>query len=104
MEIIDYDQPAKDIKTYEIIRTKASSQGGGYRAGCLLDYLYFKLIAIEQHACISEQHVLDADPKEIQNVNLTVNLDRSGDTTLFLILEEVKETIMDFSQRTVRVL
>ena len=60
------------------------------------------MIAIEQHTCTSEQHVLDADPRDIQKINFTTNLDRAGDTTVFFILEERKETILDFSQGTVK--
>ena len=60
------------------------------------------MIAIEQHACTSEQHVLDADPRDIKKINFTTNLHRAGDTTVFFILEEIKEAILDFSQGTVK--
>ena len=36
--------------------------------------------------------------------SFTGNLDRAGNTTMFLIIKEVKETILDFSQKTVMVL
>ena len=58
------------------------------------------MIAID----LSKQQALDADPKSIQQNNSTVNLDCIGDTRMFFILEEEKETILDFLQRTVRVL
>ena len=45
--------------------------------------------------------MLDADPEAIQQINFTGNLDRA--VTIFLIIEEAKETIFDFSNRTVRV-
>ena len=32
------------------------------------------------------------------------NLDRDGNTTTFFIIEEAKETVLDFSQGTVKVL
>ena len=32
------------------------------------------------------------------------NLDREGNTTMFFIIEEAKETVLDFSQGTVKVL
>ena len=47
---------------------------------------------------------LDADPRAIQQINVTANLDRAGNTTTFFIIEPVKETVLDFSQGTVKVL
>ena len=71
---------------------------------CLLDYLHFKenykMIAID----LSKQQVLDADPRAIQQINFTANLDRVGNTTMFLIIEEAKETVLEFSQGTIKVL
>ena len=58
------------------------------------------MIAVE----LSKQQALDADPRAIQQINFTANLDRAGNTRFFFILEETKETILDFSQRTVKVL
>ena len=42
--------------------------------------------------------------KSIQQINFTANLDRNGNTAIFFIVKEVKETILDFSQGTVKVL
>ena len=53
---------------------------------------------------LSKQQALDADPRAIQQVNFTANLDRAGNTRVYIILEEAKETILDFSQGTVKVL
>ena len=53
---------------------------------------------------LSKQQALDADPRAIQQTNFTANLDRVGNTRVYFILEEAKETILDFSQRTVKVL
>ena len=47
---------------------------------------------------------LDADPRAIQQFNFTVNLDRGGNTTMFYIIEEAKETVLGFSQGNVKVL
>ena len=47
---------------------------------------------------LSKQQVLDADPRAIQQIIFTANLDRTGNTTMFFIIEEVKETMLDFSQ------
>ena len=53
---------------------------------------------------LSKQQALDADPKAIQQINFTANLDRGGNTRIYFILEEAKETILNFSQGTVKVL
>ena len=100
-----FDQPINsDIKTYKNIRKIATGQGYDYTNGCLLDYSYFKdhykMIAID----LSKQQALDADPRAIQQINFTANLDRAGNTTMFFIIEEAKETVLDFSQGTVKVL
>ena len=58
------------------------------------------MIAID----LSKQQEPDVDPKAIQQINFTANLDRDGNTTTFFIIEKVKETILDFSQGTVKVL
>ena len=47
---------------------------------------------------------LDSDPRAIQQINFTASLDRTGNTTMFFIIEEAKETVLDFSQGTVKVL
>ena len=55
-------------------------------------------------ADLSKQQALNADPRAIQQINFTVNLDREGNTRIYFILEEAKETKLDFSQGTVKVL
>ena len=99
-----FDQPINNmIKTYENIRKITIGQGDDYTTGCLLDYTYFKkyykMIAID----LSKQQALDADPRAIQQINFTANLDRAN-TRIYFILEEAKETIFEFSQGTVKVL
>ena len=70
----------------------------------MLDYLYFKenykMIAID----LRKQQALDVDPRKIQQINFTANLDRCGNTTIFFIIEQEKETIFKFSQGTVKAL
>ena len=58
------------------------------------------MIAID----LSKQQTLDADPKAIQEINFTANLDRAGNTRIYFILEEAKEAVFKFSQGTVKVL
>ena len=53
---------------------------------------------------LNKQQALDADPKAIQQINFTGNLDWAAGATMFFIIEEAKETILDFSQGTVKVL
>ena len=53
---------------------------------------------------LSKQEALDADPKAIQQINFTANLDRAGNTKIYFILEDGKETVFEFSQGTVIVL
>ena len=100
-----FDQPIKNKKiTYENIRKIATGYGDDYTTGCLLDYPYFietyKMIAVD----LSKEKALGFDPKAIQQINFTGNLDREGNTRVYFILEEVKETVLDFSQGTVKVL
>ena len=70
----------------------------------MLDYSYFKdyykIIPID----FSKQQVLDADPRAIQQINFTANLDRAGNTTMFFIIEEAKETVLEFLKGNVKVL
>ena len=51
------------------------------------------LIAID----LSKQQKLDADPKEIQQINVTQN------ATIFFTIEETKETVLDFSKGALKV-
>ena len=53
---------------------------------------------------LSKQQALDADPKAIQQINFTANLERVGNIRFYFILEEAKETVTEFSQGTVKVL
>ena len=87
----------------------ATCQGDDYTTGCLLDYADFKdvykmiagykMIAIN----LSKQQALDVDPKAIQQITFTANLDRAGNTRIFFIIEEAKEIVLDFPQGTVKV-
>ena len=100
-----FDQPIKNNKiTYNNIRNIATGQGDDYTTGCLLNYQYIKDYYQTIGVDVSKQQALDADPRTIQQINFTTNLDRAGNTRIYLILEEAKETILDFSQGTVQVL
>ena len=100
-----FDQPIKDNKvTYENIRKISTGQGDDYTTGCLLDYPYFKdsykMISVD----LSKQQALDAYPRANQQINFTANLDRAGNRRIYFTLEEAKETKLDFSQGTLKVL
>ena len=100
-----FDKPVKNnFITYVNIRKIPTGQGDYYTTGCLLNYNYFnnyyKMIVID----LSKQQALDADPKAMQQISFTENLDRDGNTKMFFIIEEAKETILDFSQGTMKVL
>ena len=100
-----FDQPIKDNKvTYENIGKVATGRGDDCTTGCLLDYLYFrdnyKMIAVD----LSRHQALDPDPKKNQQINFNANLDRAGDTVVYFILEESKETKLNFAQSTVKLL
>ena len=58
------------------------------------------MIAID----LSKQQALYADLKAIQQINFTGNLRQRGGARMFFIIEEAKETILDFLQGTVKVL
>ena len=78
-----FDQPIKNNKVpHENIRKVATGKGDDYATGCLLVYPYindtYKMIAI----ALSKQQALDADPRAIQQINFTANLDRAGNTRI----------------------
>ena len=91
------------MRTLEkLLRKIATGQGDDYTTGCLLDYSYFadtyKMIAVD----LSKQQALDADPRAIQQINFIENLDNPGNAGICFILEEAKETILNFAQGTVK--
>ena len=88
------------MKTYDNITKIATGQGDDYTTGCLLDYpcfkKYYKLIAIN----LRKQQKLDA----IQQINFTQSLTRDEGERMYVTIEEAKETVLDFSKGTVKVL
>ena len=90
-----------DKITFGNIRKVAT---GYYTTCCLLDYAYFKDNYKTISTDLSKQQALDVDPRAIQQINFTAKLDRANNTRIFFILEEPKETVLDFSQGTVIVL
>ena len=77
MEKNFFDQKIINVRKIIIVNI-STGQGDDYTTGCLLDYIYFKshykMIAVD----LSKQQAVDADPKAIQQINFTANLDRAG--------------------------
>ena len=72
-----------------------------------MDYVYFKdnyrLIAVD----LSKQNALDADPRAIQQIIFTGKIKATIANTramIYYILEKSKETILEFSKGTTKVL
>ena len=103
-----YDQPSHDsIKQYHKIRKISTGQGDDYTTGCLLDYFYFRknyrLIAAD----LSKQKALDADSTAIQQIIFTGTIKAAVANTrviIFYVFEKSKETILEFSKGTTKVL
>ena len=53
---------------------------------------------------LNEQQALDVDSKAIKQINSTASLEGGVNIRIFFIIEEAKDTILDFSQETVKVL
>ena len=85
---------------------KSTGYGVDYATGCLLDYTYFKdnyrLIAVD----LSKQRALDADPRAIRQIVFqgVVGGDSVTKIRLYTILEKSKETMLEFSKGTAKVL
>ena len=75
-----FDQPVKNDKvTYENMRKISPGQG---------DY---KMIAVD----LSKQQTLDADPKAIQQINFTANLNEAN-TRFISFLKKPKKLFLNF--------
>ena len=98
-----HDPPINDlIKQYDEVRKISIGQGDDYTTGCLLDLAYFKqnyrLIAAD----LSKQKVLDADSRAIQQIIFTGVASEAS--IIYYIYEKSKETILQFSKETTKVL
>ena len=90
------------IKQYDEVRKVSTGQGDDYMAGCLLDFAYFeenyRLIAAD----LSKQKALDADSRAIQQTIFTGKASKG--VKICYILEQSKETKLEFSKGTTKVL
>ena len=99
-----FDQPVKNnLRTYDNNRKITVGQRDNYTTGCLLNYPNFKNYCKMIATDLSKLQELHANPKQYSKSTRS-NLDQPGSTTMFFIIEETKETILDFSQGTVNVL
>ena len=97
-----YDNPVEsDIEKYRELKKVMIGKGEDYTTGYLLDFNYFlrhdKLIAVD----LSKQKELDADPRAIQQIEFKYVLGKNS--TIYLVLEKSKETILEFYKGTVKV-
>ena len=103
-----YDQPINDsVKQYDKVRKVSTGQGDDYTTCCLLDFSYFeknyRIIAVD----LSKQKALDADSRAIQPIIFTGKITPTGANrrvVFFYVLEKSKETILEFSKETTKVL
>ena len=85
----------------------STRQGDDYKTGGLLDFTYFeknyRLIAVD----LSKQKTLDADSRAIQQIIFTGKIKATEANTrviIYYILEQSKETMLEFSKGTTKVL
>ena len=103
-----YDQPINDsIRQYNKIRKLSPWKGDDYTTGCLLDFAYFEknysLIAVD----LRKQKALDADSRAIKQIIFTGKTKSTVANTkviIYYILEQSKETKLEFSKGTTKVL
>ena len=97
-----YDNPIEsDIEKYRELKKVMIGKGEDYTTGSLLDYncfkKHYKLVAVD----LSKQKELDADPRAIQKIEFKYML--GTNSTIYLVFEKSKETILEFYKGTVKV-
>ena len=90
------------VKQYDEIRKISTGQGDDYTTGCLLDFAYFENNYRLIVADLSKQKAWDADSRSIQQIIFTGETDNT--VRVYYILEQPKETILEFSKGTTKVL
>ena len=98
-----FDVPINDsFRKYTNLRDVLIGSGDDYTVGSLLDFKYFrdnyKIIAFD----LSKQKVLDAYPRAVQQINFKGNI--TNNCRLLRIREDFKETVLNFSEGTVKVM
>ena len=101
-ERIFYDNLIEsDIEKYRELKKVMIGKGEDYTTGYLLDHDYFlkhyKLVAVD----LSKQKELDADPRAIQQIEFKYMLPTNS--TIYWVLENSTETVLEFYKGTVKV-
>ena len=103
-----YDQAINDsIKQYNEIGKISTGKGDYYTTGCLLDFAYFEKNCRLIAADLSKQKALDADSRTIEQIIFTGKIKAKEANTrviIYYILEKSKDTILQFSKGTTKVL
>ena len=89
------------------MRKISTGQGDDYTTGCLLDFAYFEKNYRLITADLSKQKALDADARAIQQITFTGKIKLTAGNrrvTIYYILEQSKETILQFSRGKTNVL
>ena len=101
-----YDQNVNSsIVRYNELLKQTTVRSEDYSTGCLLDYDYylkdFNIVGID----LSQQAVLDLDPKINQQIEFIYKLPNAanGVFNLLTVLEKEKQTVLKFSEGTVKV-
>ena len=76
--------------------------GDDYKTGCLLDFPYFEKHCRLIVADLSKQKALNADSRAIKQIIFTSTLKTTA--IIYYILEQSKETVLQFSKGTAKVL
>ena len=97
------DQPINDLtKQYDQVIKVSAGQGDDYTTGCLLYFAYLKnsyrLIAVD----LRKKKALDADSRANQQIIFTGKANASA--IIYYILDQSKETSLQFSKGTTKVL
>ena len=90
------------MRTYDNIQKIVIGQGDDYVNVCLIDYPDFKNSYVIIPTDLGKQQAPDVDPKAIKQISFTGNLNQRARAIMFFIIKETKETIVDFSQKTVK--
>ena len=94
-----FEQPINDsIKQNDEIGKISTGQSDDYTTGCLLGFAYFEKNYRLLAADLSKQKALDADSRAIQQTVANIRV------VIFYILEKSKETVLEFSKGTTKVL
>ena len=97
-----YDNPIEsDIEKYRDLKKVMIGKVEDYTTGTLLDFNYFKkhykLVAVD----LSKQKELDADPRAIYQIEFKYML--GTNSTIYLVPEKSKETIVELYKGTAKV-